>query len=685
MQAWNETIAYLAGICRPTIECGIAVLLRTTLPLTVALATGWLLRKCDPRSRAGIYTMGLTGSLALVVLSLSPIWPVKSYWMLALPGAAQSSARIVHSSRSHGLLVNPPMAVVERTPESGFTPYPAPQSGVRSQKLAEYPVSVPGAAESVPGFRPSGAGYLYAALCLLWACGALVSIMWLCVCHFRLRLLCRRAVPSSDPRLLAHLQELCRELRAPCPGVLVSAEIASPFVTGLLHPFVVVPADMLHSQDDATIRAVLAHEMHHIVAHDITWTLAGRIECALLWPQPLVWAVVRGWREATEDACDRAALDQKCSARKYARYLVTMAEGFTPHAPQRAAGLGMAAAQSMLARRVERILGGRARNPRKMSPTAVIGAACLFGLVLLFACRIVGAQSPEPPAHPGAPLPAPTAAARQAAEPPLAQETAQTNKEQQDSYRRELEAARRELAQVRAESQRSNDERRRSELEAAELRNRIVALERRNQDSAGVRKLLAEQQAVEAAVKAQRDADRKRSRAEQAEKIAAELQDDRVHALILLRKELAERELALLKAQQIYMPNHPQFRAAQAAADSTRQRLKALQQQMEDDIRQHDGVQRQFEEEMRQNQASNSATQQRQAEDLALVAKARAELAARAKIGKQKTDMERELSSLRAERNQKGAEADALRAEIARLRALLERIQKPESQLGTGK
>src|SRR5712671_6095251 len=74
-----------------------------------------------------------------------------------------------------------------------------------------------------------------------------------------------------------------------------------------------------------TLRAVIAHEMAHVVRQDVAWQLVARLACALYWFQPLAWLAAWRMRVEREYACDDSVLRAGERPIAYARILLDVA------------------------------------------------------------------------------------------------------------------------------------------------------------------------------------------------------------------------------------------------------------------------------------------------------------------------------------------------------------------------
>lgn len=474
MQTWSEVIAPWLAASRPTLEVGIAVLLRASLPLGLALVVWRFACALHPRSRRSIYTACMSATLLVILITILPGGNSTSIWTISLPGAVDASKGMgqkysfEESALSH----------VVRNVSLAHMPTSAGEETFRS--AASQSAAMPSMDAAVSRTPPHDLSPLYAALLTIWLCGVFGSFVWILIGQLLAVQLCRRATVISGGALIEDLTELCCAEGASAPGLLRSSEATGPFVTGVLRTAIVLPDRLIDSVDRATMRAILAHEVHHIAARDIEWTLVSRILCALLWPNPLVWLLLRHWRDSSEEACDAAAIANSSAPQSYARCLIDIAESLAGYSPRAGMEIGMAGSRSRLARRIERILELRERKLVEMSSMATKGVVCLFGAVLLLTCKMIAAQSPAPLAATSPPphtSPSEQSADSDSVSPDRSSQSKRSRREK-ELYRKEIEAARRELDRRGAELKRPRAERERAQEEIAALQERIAAIKR---------------------------------------------------------------------------------------------------------------------------------------------------------------------------------------------------------------
>jgi len=126
---------------------------------------------------------------------------------------------------------------------------------------------------------------------LVWIVGGAVGAIRLLLLQLRLSRL-RRNASEADSDLLTLTRDVQARLGVrQTVAVGVSDEVTSPFVCGLLHPTIILPAELLRTSAPAQIRALLIHEIAHLRSHDLAWCLGWRWMETLVWLHPLIWRV----------------------------------------------------------------------------------------------------------------------------------------------------------------------------------------------------------------------------------------------------------------------------------------------------------------------------------------------------------------------------------------------------------
>jgi beta-lactamase regulating signal transducer with metallopeptidase domain len=215
-----------------------------------------------------------------------------------------------------------------------------------------------------------------------WLAVSLALLLWLGVCQWHLTRLRRTARPITSGPAVALLAELTPNP----PPLLTHLSVHSPFLAGLRCPAIFLPVTYETEFDPAALRAILAHELAHRDRRDNLWTLAARLLTAALWPQVLLWLLVRRLEQISEDACDEAVLAQNCPPRAYADCLLTLAERWQPSRREHALSAGVAPFRSSVGRRVAQLLSVT-RRP-SAAPTRHLRIA-IAACTLLAACGSV--------------------------------------------------------------------------------------------------------------------------------------------------------------------------------------------------------------------------------------------------------------------------------------------------------
>jgi beta-lactamase regulating signal transducer with metallopeptidase domain len=190
----------------------------------------------------------------------------------------------------------------------------------------------------------------------------------------------RRVVDEArlvqDAATLELVAEVCRRLH--WDGVVdlrQSSRTAIPLCVGWKRPCILLPPEW-RSWGDMTLRAVLAHEVSHIVRRDVAWQMVARVACYLYWFHPLVWLAARKMRVERETACDDSVLAIVERPVDYASVLLRFAREMVAHRTP-AAALPMSSF-SGLEGRVRAILDkSRPRSP--VGPR--VGRMCAFAAV----------------------------------------------------------------------------------------------------------------------------------------------------------------------------------------------------------------------------------------------------------------------------------------------------------------
>lgn len=191
---------------------------------------------------------------------------------------------------------------------------------------------------------------------------------------------------AADPRL----ERIWQAVFVGGPGRLArvpirqSREVSGPCVAGLIHPRLLLPADLLQRLSESEIRLVMLHEAAHLRRRDPWWNVLIELIHAIHWFNPVVGCILRRWREDREEVCDLHALRSPCVDHlEYGRVLLKCLERL-PAMPSGVAMVGMGGdatgAPRMLVHRVEAIARFSPRRRTWLAGVCTLLTVGLLGL-----------------------------------------------------------------------------------------------------------------------------------------------------------------------------------------------------------------------------------------------------------------------------------------------------------------
>ena len=212
-------------------------------------------------------------------------------------------------------------------------------------------------------------------LVVIWVAGVTFFSVRL-ISGWRVALRLRRvAVAAVPPEWSEALNALMARMRVSAPVRLIASSLAAtPMVVGWLKPVILVPVEMLTGLPAEQLRALLAHELAHIVRRDYLVNFLQSVAEAALFYHPAVWWVSERIRAEREACCDDMAVEVTGNALAYARALADLDSG-------RRERLEMANAANggSLVSRIHRLAG----RPESVSHT-LPGAAAAWAMSLLW-------------------------------------------------------------------------------------------------------------------------------------------------------------------------------------------------------------------------------------------------------------------------------------------------------------
>ena len=325
-------------------------------------------------------------ALAVLVLVAGHLLPIKSPALRHLLWAV--------------VLLKPLVAVAVNSPYSLFTPL---VSAVDTDwnALAFSPVDHPTVQVAAsPTIAASSVQLTTAGWgAILWIVGAALLIGRILIGYGIVWCLRQQAQVQRDGPLCDALRQARRTLDCyPKVEVAISPSIGSPMVLGILRPLIVFPADLVEKLSADKLALILMHELAHVRRWDNFTRLLHRLVAAVLFFHPAVWLCGRMLRREAEQACDDLVVCATGRSEAYARGLA--------HVAERAAHLNplirriptmnaFAAAESDLALRIRRALGGGARRMGMQARVLTAVLLCPLAAVTLPSVSKISAESSQ--------------------------------------------------------------------------------------------------------------------------------------------------------------------------------------------------------------------------------------------------------------------------------------------------
>ena len=204
---------------------------------------------------------------------------------------------------------------------------------------------------------------------------AIVVLLGLRLAYDTIRLLAAKRV----------VRPLRRDIAMP-PGsrpyrIGTSRQVETPCVLGLYDPVVALPESLANALSDDDLARVVSHEAAHVQRHDDWIHLGERALRALLFFNPLLYAIGRRLAVEREIACDDRAVASCGNRIAYATCLSSLASYL---ATARAADVpALFAGRRQLLVRVERLLDGAHDGSSRFGARAVAAFACVVAVAFV--------------------------------------------------------------------------------------------------------------------------------------------------------------------------------------------------------------------------------------------------------------------------------------------------------------
>jgi len=245
----------------------------------------------------------------------------------------------------------------------------------------------------------------------IWLAGLLASVALLAWRRRQTGLLAARALPATDPRLLALYSSIPANLRR---NVILreTDAVQVPTLSGILRPQIWMPRSWLAHFSDDELRRILLHELGHARRGDLAVQWLFALAQCLHWFNPLVWLAARAAQLDREMACDAWVLARYYpgGSDAYGATLLKTVQLLRVPICAPAASVAMASSRQNLR---ARIAGIGAFRPARTWPGLLAIAAMLAMMALLTTSAQTPNPSPSATPAAGAPVASPQPPASQ--------------------------------------------------------------------------------------------------------------------------------------------------------------------------------------------------------------------------------------------------------------------------------
>jgi beta-lactamase regulating signal transducer with metallopeptidase domain len=352
-----------------------------TLVCMAAFLATLVLRRFSAAMRHRVWALSVAASLAMPVMLLwSPEFRLG--WLTVpnpraeltadIPKAAEAPTtspatqvpRPVEVSKSDSQPSRPAVASSKNDSLSKTVPAKPPLTAAIDNRAPDSAAAVPKTGIVIPTTQASHVSLIdpTAFWLLILVIPAVCGIWQSLWAAYAIRRVVNEARPIQDAATRELIADVCRKLGwHRTLEMRQSNRTPVPLCVGWLRPCILVPSQW-RNWGDLTLRAVLAHEVSHVVRRDVAWQFVARIACFLYWFHPLVWLAARKMRIERESACDDTVLGMVERPVDYASVLLRFAREMVARSvPSEAVAM---AGLSGLEGRVRAILDkGRPREP----------------------------------------------------------------------------------------------------------------------------------------------------------------------------------------------------------------------------------------------------------------------------------------------------------------------------------
>ncbi|MGH9396404.1 MAG: M56 family metallopeptidase, partial [Terriglobia bacterium] len=259
---------------------------------------------------------------------------------------------------------------------------------------------------SIPSAWSGGIGDAARVLAWGYAAGVALLIFRMLRQRIQLRLVLRRATPSSK-ELDRIFNDLRRWTGTQYCRVLMLPGLTSPATAYTWRARILLPEFIESYLDNAQLGDVLCHELIHVRRRDYLWgTLAGIIQCVAFF-HPAVWLALRHLHRERELACDAAVIRERRGRRPDYAECLTRLTRVRLAAERSLSTINFATSGSFLSLRVRALLVETSRPSWWKRGAALITSVVLLAAFTTFWPALAIMLRFAPPAvtaalHPGA-------------------------------------------------------------------------------------------------------------------------------------------------------------------------------------------------------------------------------------------------------------------------------------------
>jgi beta-lactamase regulating signal transducer with metallopeptidase domain len=165
-----------------------------------------------------------------------------------------------------------------------------------------------GGLSTTPSIRHDYTALYYAATGI-WLSGFILLLIRWSMRRRQLSLALRAGESTLSGREHEALCEVVSQLRIRRRvRLIISPKVLEPGVWGILHPIVVLPEGISDQLSDAELKAVMLHEMIHVMRWDNLVSNLQMILCCLFWFHPLIWLIDKRLLAEREQTCDERVI-----------------------------------------------------------------------------------------------------------------------------------------------------------------------------------------------------------------------------------------------------------------------------------------------------------------------------------------------------------------------------------------